>query len=65
LVFRDPAVIGSFSSMSANPLATGPARLEVGTHQFGMLAGLVASIEYLAALDESATGTRRESRCRW
>ncbi|MDT7756564.1 MAG: hypothetical protein QOH27_2462 [Mycobacterium sp.] len=60
LVFRDPAVIGSFSSMSTNPFATGPARLEVGTHQFGMLAGLVASIEYLAALDESATGTRRE-----
>jgi selenocysteine lyase/cysteine desulfurase len=46
--------------MSTDPFATGPARLEVGTHQFGMLAGLVASIEYLAALDESATGTRRE-----
>ena len=54
LVFRDPAVIDSFSSVSIDPFAAGAARLEVGTHQFGMLAGLVASIEYLANLDESA-----------
>ena len=43
-----------------NPYATGPERLEVGVHQFGMLAGVVASIEYLASLDESASGSRRE-----
>ncbi|MGV0835811.1 cysteine desulfurase-like protein [Mycolicibacterium thermoresistibile] len=60
LVFRDPSLIDSFSSMSLNPYATGPARLEVGTHQFGLLGGVVASIEYLASLDESATGSRRE-----
>ncbi|MCV7260868.1 cysteine desulfurase-like protein [Mycobacterium shimoidei] len=60
LVFRDPAVINSFGSVSTNPHATGPARLEVGAHQFGLLGGLVASIEYLASLDESARGTRRE-----
>ena len=54
LVFRDPSIIDSFSSVSLNPYATGPARLEVGTHQFGLLAGVVASIEYLASLDESA-----------
>lgn len=60
LVFRDPALIDSFSSVSTNPYATGPARLEVGVHQFGLLAGVVASIEYLAALDESARGSRRE-----
>ncbi|MGE2691739.1 cysteine desulfurase-like protein [Mycolicibacterium pulveris] len=60
LVFRDPAMIDSFHSVSLDPDATGPARLEVGTHQFGMLAGVVASIDYLAALDESASGTRRE-----
>ena len=35
LVFRDPSMIDSFSSVSLNPHATGPARLEVGTHQFG------------------------------
>jgi cysteine desulfurase family protein (TIGR01976 family) len=59
LVFRDPSIIDSFSSVSLNPYARGPARLEVGSHQFGLLAGVVASIEYLASLDESAHGTRR------
>ena len=60
LAFRDPALINSFGSVSTNPYATGPARLEVGVHQFGLLAGVVASIEYLASLDESARGSRRE-----
>ncbi|SOX56588.1 cysteine desulfurase-like protein [Mycobacterium ahvazicum] len=60
IVFRDPAMINSFSSVSTDPNAAGPARLEVGAHQFGLLAGVVASIEYLAALDESARGSRRE-----
>ena len=48
LVFRDPSTIDSFSSVSLNPYATGAARLEMGTHQFGMLAGVVASVEYLS-----------------
>ena len=60
LVFRDPSQIESFHVMSLNPHAKGPARLEVGVHQFGLLAGVVASIEYLASLDESASGTRRQ-----
>ena len=60
LVFRDPAMINTFGSVSTDPYATGHARLEVGVHQFGLLAGYVASIEYLASLDESARGTRRE-----
>ncbi len=60
LVFRDPSLINSFGSVSTNPYATGPARLELGVHQFGLLAGVVASIEYLASLEESARGTRRE-----
>lgn len=60
LVFRDPSIIDSFASVSLNPYARGPARLEVGSHQFGLLAGVVASVEYLASLDESAQGTRRE-----
>lgn len=60
LVFRDPSIINTFGSIALNPYATGPERLEIGTHQYGYLAGVVASIEYLAALDESATGTRRE-----
>lgn len=60
LAFRDPALIDTLSSVSMNPYAAGPARLEIGAHQFGLLAGVVASIEYLAALDESARGTRRD-----
>jgi cysteine desulfurase family protein (TIGR01976 family) len=60
LAFREPSVIDTFASMSLNPTATGPARLETGVHQFALLAGVVASIEYLASLDESATGTRRQ-----
>lgn len=60
MVFREPALMHSFSSVSTDPHATGPERLETGLHQFGFLAGVVASIEYLASLDESARGTRRE-----
>lgn len=60
LVFRNPSLIDSFGSVSMNPYASGPARLELGGHQYGMLAGVVASIEYLAGLDESARGSRRE-----
>ncbi|OBG35692.1 cysteine desulfurase-like protein [Mycobacterium sp. E3198] len=60
LVFRDPGMIATFGTVSTDPNATGPARLELGAHQFGLLAGVVASVEYLAALDESARGSRRE-----
>ncbi|OBK76897.1 cysteine desulfurase-like protein [Mycobacterium sp. 1274761.0] len=60
LVFRDPSVIGTFGSIALNPYATGAERLEIGAHQYPLLAGLVASIEYLANLDETARGTRRE-----
>jgi cysteine desulfurase family protein (TIGR01976 family) len=60
LVFREPALIDTFASMALTQNATGPDRLETGVHQFGLLAGVVASIEYLAGLDESASGTRRQ-----
>jgi cysteine desulfurase family protein (TIGR01976 family) len=60
LAFRDPSIIDTLGSVALNPHATGPARLEVGAHQFGLLGGVVASIEYLANLDESASGSRRE-----
>jgi cysteine desulfurase family protein (TIGR01976 family) len=60
LVFRQPSLIDTFTPMSMNLHAVGPARLEMGVHQFGLLGGLVASIEYLANLDDSAGGTRRE-----
>ena len=60
LVFRNPMLIDTFASVSPNPYASGPARLELGLHQYALLAGLVASVEYLAGLDEEAQGSRRE-----
>lgn len=60
LVFRNPALIETFSSVSTDPHATGAARLELGAHQYGLLAGVAASVEYLAGLDEAAQGDRRE-----
>lgn len=59
LVFRDPAQLDKLESLSFDPSAAGPARLEVGDHQFAMLAGVVASVESLAKLGGRATGTRR------
>ena len=60
LVLRDPGLIDTLGSVSTDPHASGAARLELGAHQYGLLAGLVASVEHLAALDEDVTGTRRE-----
>ena len=63
LVFRDPAQIDTFGSVSTNPYASGPARLELGGHQYGLLAGVVASIEYPANLDDGqpAPGAKKLS----
>lgn len=60
LVFRNPGLIDTFGSVSTDPAAAGAARLELGVHQYGLLAGVVASVEYLAGLDEDAAGSRRE-----
>ncbi len=60
LVFRNPALIDTLGSVSTNPYASGAARLELGLHQCGLLAGVLASVEYLAGLDEEAAGSRRE-----
>ncbi|MGU3291007.1 cysteine desulfurase-like protein [Williamsia sp. M5A3_1d] len=60
MVFRDPGQLERLRAASLSPRAVGPERLEVDGHQHAMLAGLVASIEHLANLDEAATGTRRE-----
>jgi cysteine desulfurase family protein (TIGR01976 family) len=60
LVFRDPGLIDTFGSVSTDPDAVGAARLELGAHQYALLAGVVASVEYLAGLDEDAQGSRRE-----
>jgi cysteine desulfurase family protein (TIGR01976 family) len=60
LAFRDPGLIDTFASVSTDRRAAGVGRLELGAHQYGLLAGVVASVEYLAGLDEEAQGGRRE-----
>lgn len=60
LVFRDPGLLDRIPAVSLNPFARGPERLEVGDHQYAMLAGLTTSIDFLANLDDTASGTRRE-----
>jgi cysteine desulfurase family protein (TIGR01976 family) len=60
LVFRDPALLDRLPSLSLVPGAKGPDRLELGPHPHPLLAGLIASVDYLAELDDSAAGPRRE-----
>lgn len=60
MAFRDPALIERLRPMSLDPAARGAARLEVEPNQHAMLAGVAASVEYLAGLDEAAVGTRRQ-----
>jgi cysteine desulfurase family protein (TIGR01976 family) len=60
LVFADPTHLDRVTAMSLDPQARGPERLEVGGHQYALLAGVTTSIDFLAALDDEATGTRRE-----
>jgi selenocysteine lyase/cysteine desulfurase len=44
----------------ASSLDTVPERFETGTAPFADLAGVVAAVEHLAALDDAASGTRRQ-----
>ncbi|WP_018683418.1 cysteine desulfurase-like protein [Actinokineospora enzanensis] len=60
LAFADPAMLERLPASSLDPRAQGPERLELGQHAYPLLAGLVASVDYLADLDDAATGTRRE-----
>jgi cysteine desulfurase len=60
LAFADPALLNRLPACSLNASASGPERLELGQHAYPLLAGLVASIDYLAMLDDAASGTRRE-----
>jgi cysteine desulfurase family protein (TIGR01976 family) len=60
LVFRDPEMLERLPSVSLNANARGPDRLELGPHAYPLLAGLIASIDYLAGLDDAATGSRRD-----
>ncbi|MFF5991437.1 cysteine desulfurase-like protein [Prauserella flavalba] len=60
LVFRDPELLERLPSVSLDPNARRAARLELGPHAYPLLAGLIASIDYLAGLDDAASGSRRE-----
>jgi cysteine desulfurase family protein (TIGR01976 family) len=60
LAFADPALLERLPSDALSPNQTGPGRLELGQHAYPLLAGLVASVDYLASLDDAATGSRRE-----
>lgn len=60
LVFADPELLERLPACSLDPLAAGPERLEIGPHSYPLLAGLVASIDYLSTLDDEASGERPE-----
>ena len=60
LAFRDPAMLDHLPSVALDHSARGQERLEMGPHAFPLLAGLVASVDYLADLDDAAIGPRRE-----
>ncbi|GAA1482377.1 cysteine desulfurase-like protein [Gordonia sinesedis] len=59
MAFADPGRMDRLVPLSMDPHATGPARLEPETHEGALLAGLVASIEHLASLDDTSLGKRR------
>lgn len=60
MAFRDPSLFGRLRAVNPDRTLTGPERFELGEHQYAMLAGLIASIDHLAGLDESSVGTRRD-----
>lgn len=59
LVFAEPELLDRLEPSSLDPGAAGPRRLEVGPHAYPLLAGVVASIDHLAGLDDEASGDRR------
>jgi cysteine desulfurase family protein (TIGR01976 family) len=60
-VVADPALLETLHPDKLEPAPAGvPGRFERGTAAFADLAGAVAAVEHLAALDPAATGTRRE-----
>lgn len=60
LAFADPTLLHRLPACALGPNQSGPARMELGQHAYPLLAGLVASVDYLATLDDAATGSRRE-----
>jgi cysteine desulfurase family protein (TIGR01976 family) len=60
-VIADPALLDTLrpDKLASSPDAI-PDRFETGTSPFADFAGVVAAVDHLAALDPSATGSRRE-----
>jgi cysteine desulfurase family protein (TIGR01976 family) len=60
-VVADPALLADLlpDKLASSPDDV-PDRFETGTAPFADLAGVTAAVEHLAALDDEATGTRRE-----
>ena len=60
-VVADPALLADLlpDKLASSPDEV-PERFETGTAAFADLAGVAAAVEHLAALDDEATGTRRE-----
>jgi cysteine desulfurase family protein (TIGR01976 family) len=60
-VVADPALLETLHPDRLEPAPAGvPGRFERGTAAFADLAGVVAAVEHLAALDPAAAGSRRE-----
>jgi cysteine desulfurase family protein (TIGR01976 family) len=60
-VIADPALLASLRPDKLVPSPdTVPERFELGTPPFADFAGVTAAVEHLAALDDAATGSRRE-----
>jgi cysteine desulfurase family protein (TIGR01976 family) len=60
-VVADPALLETLHPDKLAPAPSGvPGRFERGTAAFADLAGVAAAVDHLAALDGSATGSRRE-----
>jgi cysteine desulfurase family protein (TIGR01976 family) len=60
-VVADPALLETLHPDKLAPAPSGvPGRFERGTAAFADLAGVAAAVDHLAALDDSATGSRRE-----
>jgi cysteine desulfurase family protein (TIGR01976 family) len=60
-VVADPALLETLHPDKLAPAPSGvPGRFERGTAAFADLAGVIAAVEHLAALDPAAVGSRRE-----
>lgn len=59
MAFASTARLDRMRAISMDPRARGASRLELEPHQGALLAGLVASVEHLVALDDATIGKRR------